>query len=183
MKFKLLILFVAGLSLSGCVDIPDFSDTPTIRYSGISQYTEIDTIDGYRQEKEVVVITMNIEDGNGDLGASSEEINTKAFTEKYLSAPNWQLEANYELISMTLQADGSWEERILTEDRFKWFQILKLDGKPGPIKAKLDLYTDYAKGNSTVLRTRKFKVRIIDRAFNISNQEITDEVVVPVSRD
>lgn len=181
MKFKLLILLVAGLSVSGCVDIPDFSDTPSIRYNGISQYTQIDTIDGYRLENEIVVITLDVEDGAGNLGASPAEYNSDAFAQSYAQVPGWGLRANYELTTLTKRADGTWDERILAEDSTKWFPILKTDGKPGPIKAKLDLYISNFKSNSTRPTTRKYKVRIIDRAFNISNplSEPTDEVVVP----
>ncbi|WP_221390852.1 hypothetical protein [Dyadobacter sp. NIV53] len=183
MKFKVILFFAAAISLASCVDIPDFSDTPKIYYNGISQHTEIDTITspGNEQKVEIVTITIDFEDGDGDLGASEEERNDVNFREAYTKVPNWGLPANYELITMTKQRDSSWTERIIPLDSSKFFKILKTDGKPGPIKGKLDLFVRFPDSRSTVKTTQKYKVRIIDRAFHISNQiEPTDEVIVPI---
>jgi len=182
MKFKILFFILSAVALSSCVDIPDFSDTPTIYYNGIDQYTETDSSSGRLQETEVVVITIDFEDGDGDLGITREQLQDSSITKRYLRVPNWNLEANYELITMKKQKDGTFTESILTGDQFKFFYDLKPDGKPGPIKGKLDLYVRFLKSTSAVPTTLKFKVRIIDRAFHISNQisEPTDEVVVPV---
>ena len=181
MKFKILFLIVSAAALASCVDIPDFSSTPAIYYNGIDQYTESDSSSGKLQETEVVVITIDFEDGDGDLGISKDQLQNVEVTKRYLNAPNWNLEANYELITMKKQKNGTWTESILTGDQFKFFYDLKPDGKPGPIKGKLDLYVRFLKSASAVPTTLKFKVRIIDRALHISNQITeTDEIVVPV---
>lgn len=181
MKFKILFLIVSAVALASCVDIPDFSVTPKIYYNGIDQYTEFDTISGRPQQTEYVVITIDFEDGDGDLGVSDDLRQDQGYTAQYLKIPNWNLEANYELVTMTKQKNGTWTETILTGDQYKWFKELKPDGKPGPIKGKLDLYVRYLKSNSAVPTTVKYKIRIIDRAYHISNQiPETDEVVVPV---
>jgi len=170
MKIKVLLFFVSAIALASCVDIPDFSDTPKIFYNGIDQYTETDE-KGIMREK--VIITIDFEDGNGDLGASPEEYSSPIFKKPY---GNW---GNYELVTVRKIAPGKWQESILSEDSIKWLPILKPDGKPGPIKGKLDLNTSFAKGNSTIPVTLKFKVRIRDRALNVSNQIETDSVIVP----
>ncbi|MCF0070653.1 hypothetical protein LZD49_09230 [Dyadobacter sp. CY261] len=180
MKLKVsLLIFLVAAALAACVDIPDFSDTPVIFYNGISQDTRIDTVQGTIQETEIVTVTINFEDGDGDLGASvAETQDTLNFTGKYLNVPNWNLEANYELVTMIQQKDSTWSESVLIGDRFKFFPILKTDGKAGPIKGKLDMNARFRKLGTAVPTKIKFKVRIIDRAFRISNQIETDPVTV-----
>ena len=184
LKVSLFIILAAGAI--GCVDIPDFSDTPTIYYNGIDQYTQVDTLaNGTVQRNEKVTITIDFEDGDGDLGASADDIQDSTnFRSRYLTMPGWGLEANYELVTMRMNRDSTWSESILPGDRFKWFPLLKPDGKAGPIKGKLDLYVDFRYGNSSVMTPIKFKVRIIDRNFHISNQTPeTDVVIVPLPRE
>jgi len=182
MKLKVSLFILLAVASASCVDIPDFDDTPWIEYNGISQETRVDTINGAPQgETELVTITVDFTDGDGDLGATTAEIqDTLVFTKQYKNVPNWNLEANYELVTMIKQKNGSWSEQILDGDKFKWFPRLKLDGKAGPIKGKLDLNTRFRKTRSTIPTTVKFKVRIMDRAFRASRQVETDTIVVPL---
>lgn len=184
MKFKILLFSAALFSMYGCVDTPNFPDVPSISYNGISQETQEDStvVSG---QKEVVTITINIEDGDGDLGASAEDVQKDDFVAAYKKVPGWGLPANYELTTMTKQSNGTFTSRILEGDSTKFFPVLRPDGKKGPVKAKLDLIIPFPKGNTSRVQTLKFKVRIIDRAFNISKSDgdvITDEVQVPVSQ-
>jgi hypothetical protein len=183
MKLKVsLFLFLAVWS-AGCVDIPDFGDTPVIYFNGITQDIQIDTVSGREQKTEVVTVTLDFEDGDGDLGASSDDVQKTDFTSAYEKVPGWGVPANYELITMVQNKDSSWSERIMEGDSFKFFPLLKPDGKPGPIKGKLDLKIPFRYLGSAVPTKVRFKVRIIDRAFHISNQlEIKEEdaVTVPV---
>jgi hypothetical protein len=183
MKLKLCLFFVSAIGLGSCVDIPDYSTTPFIQYNSISQYTETDTVSGRPQSVEVVTITIDFQDGDGNLGATSEETNDPEFTEQYTKVPNWGREANYELTPMMLAEDGkTWIDAPSSSiENFKFFSYLKPDGKTGPIKGKLEYTSRFYYSGSTKPQKRKFKVRIIDRAFNISNQtEPSDEVTVPV---
>ncbi len=169
MKINVCLFVISAIALASCVDIPDFSNTPKIYYNGIQQYTVYDTAGNKVEEK--VIITIDFEDGDGDIGISSEE---RGDTVKYKT---W---GNYELVTMTKRPDGSWTEAIRSEDAKKFIPILKPDGKPGPIKGKLDLNTTAKYSRSTVPITQKFKVRIRDRAFNVSNQTPeSDTIVVP----
>lgn len=183
MKLKVSLFILLAVAAAGCVDIPDFSDTPKIYYNGISQETRTDTVLGIPQETEVVTVTIDFEDGDGDLGASNVEVqDTVNFTSRYRNVPGWNLEGNYELVTLIQQKDSSWAESILDGDKFKFFPLLKTDGKAGPIKGKLDLNARYRRLNSATPTKLKFKVRIIDRAFHISNQIETDPVSVPLWR-
>jgi len=172
MKVKISLFLVLTVAALGCVDIPDFDDTPKIYYNGIDQYTVVNETTG-KNERENVIITVDFEDGNGDLGTTSEERMNPAFTEPY---GEW---GNYELVTMRKELDGTWSEAILAEDKYKWMPILKPDGKPGPIKGKLDLNSSFLYGASAVPVYVKFKVRIRDRALHVSNQIETDSILVP----
>ncbi|MGV3602513.1 MAG: hypothetical protein ACO1N1_14975 [Dyadobacter fermentans] len=179
MKLKVSLFILLAAVSAGCVDIPDFSDTPKIYYNGISQEVRVDTILGVPQEAEVVTVTIDFEDGDGDLGASSAEVQDSTnFTKKYKEVPGWGLEANYELVTMIQQRDSSWTESVLQGDRNKFFPLLKTDGKAGPIKGKLDMNARFRRLDTAVPTKIKFKVRIMDRGFRISNQIETDPVTV-----
>ena len=182
MKLQVSLFILLAVVTAGCVDIPDFSDTPVIYYNGISQDTQVDSVNGVPTgETEIVSITIDFEDGDGDLGATNEEVqDTLVFTKQYKNVPGWNVEGNYELVTMIKQKNGSWSEQILDGDKFKFFPRLKLDGKAGPIKGRLDLNARFRKSRSTVPTTVMFKVRIIDRAFRFSNQIKTDSITVPL---
>ncbi|GLU54597.1 hypothetical protein [Dyadobacter frigoris] len=167
MKFKILLFFIAAIALASCVDIPNFDDTPKIFYNSIDTETQLDS--SGKKVQENITISINFEDGDGDLGASDAEI---ADSVKYR---DW---GNYELVTSTL-TDGKWVDQILVVDKYKWFPDLKPDGKSGPIKGKLDLHTSAKYFNSSVPITIKYKVRIRDRALHVSNQEPTDSITVP----
>lgn len=192
MKFKLLPFLFPVIAISSCVDIPDFKDTPVISYNGVSQFTQIDTLDAGTpaesvQRIEMVVLSMRFEDGDGDLGVNPRDLQDENLVRsRYAAVPNWGLPANYEVITMTKLSNGSWNERIFSTDSLLFFPELKTDSKPGPIKGTLDFYIRNPIGNSMVQVERRYKVRIIDRKFNISNQEVVPEgdfVKVPVPRE
>jgi hypothetical protein len=172
MQFKVSLFIILAAGAFGCVDIPDFNDTPKIYYNGIDQYPEVDETTG-KNVRENVIITVDFEDGDGDLGATDIERSDSSFVKPYGS---W---GNYELVTARKGANGKWTESILAEDQYKWMPILKPDGKPGPIKGKLDLNTSFLYGNSTVPVYVRFKVRIRDRALHVSEQIETDSILVP----
>ncbi|QRR01088.1 hypothetical protein [Dyadobacter sandarakinus] len=175
MKSKILPFLIVTALAAGCVDIPDFDDTPVIYYNGISQSTEVDENTG-KNVRETVTITVDFEDGNGDLGTSPEERSDSNWKAPY---GNW---GNYELVTARRGADGKWIEQILSEDQFSWMPILKPDGKPGPLKGKLDKNSYFLYTGSSVPTWVRFKVRIRDRALHVSNQITTDSILVPIPR-
>ena len=167
MKLKILLFLITAVGLASCVDIPDFDDTPRIFYNSIDTQTELD--ENGKKVQENITVTIDFEDGDGDLGASDAEI---ADSVKYR---DW---GNYELVTSTL-TNGKWVDQIYTIDKLKWFPDLKPDGKSGPIKGKLDLHTTALYFNSSVPVTIKYKVRIRDRALRVSNQIETDSISIP----
>jgi hypothetical protein len=182
MRLKICLFFVTAIGLGSCVDIPDFDNTPQIEIVGAQQDTRVEIIDGREQKYEMVTLTISFTDGDGDLGITNNERQDSLFRQKYSVVPNWGIEGNYELTILQLNDDGkTWEEVFIGLDRSKWLPLLKSDGKPGPIKGKLDLDIRQYYSASAKLRKRKYKVRIIDRNFHISNwTKESNEVSVPV---
>jgi hypothetical protein len=163
------IFFLAVLS--GCYNPPEFSSVPRIEYASIEKFPEIDPISGGKTDK--VVVTITFEDGDGDLGASAAELSDDAFKDRYGDS------GSYELITVRKLPNGSLDERIYLEDKFKWIPILKTDGTKGAIKGKLDMNVFRRYGNSSVMVEEKYKIRIRDRALQYSNQVETDFISVP----
>ncbi|MEO6684862.1 MAG: hypothetical protein ABIN24_02815 [Dyadobacter sp.] len=171
MKIRILLFCVFALALSGCDPTPDFNTVPSISYNSIGSATELDS--NGKKIRENVTISIDFEDGDGNLGATESEINDYVnFRPPY---GNW---GNYELITARFE-NNKWVERIMTTDSIKFFPLLKVDGKIGPIKGKLDLHTTAFYTNNTKPVLFKFKVRIRDRSLHVSNQVVTDSLYLP----
>lgn len=172
MKVSSALFLCISASFTACVPTPDFDSVPRIEYASIDQSTETDPVTG-KKLRENVVITVTFEDKDGDLGATADERSDENFNSVYGKR------GNYELVTLTKNTDGSWDERILSSDSVMWMPILKPDGRTGPIKGKLDYELKRPYGNSSIDIEQKYKVRIRDRALNYSNQVETDIVTVP----
>lgn len=160
-----------SLSLTGCLDTPNFDNTPSIRYNDVDGYT---IFDGFsRVKKDTVIITVDFEDGDGDIGAPLEaRKDTLPPDGKY---QDW---GDYRLRMFKKDQKGDFVELNLSVDKYKWIPVLKPDGKPGPIKGKLDLGSEYFHATGTKPTVVKFKVQIRDRALRVSNEIETDTVTV-----
>lgn len=167
MSRNLYIVLLICLLTASCVDTPDFNDIPKIYYNSVEQHTDTNAL-GNKVEK--IIISIDFEDGNGDLGASDSERSNLA---KYADG-----RGNYELITCTFE-NNAWVERFSSLDSNKFFPELKLDGKSAPIKGRLDLNTEAPYSNSAKLVLHKWKVRIRDRSMKFSNQIVTDSILVP----
>ncbi|HEV7349069.1 hypothetical protein [Telluribacter sp.] len=174
MRYTVYIFLFAALTLVSCVETPDFDTTPTIAFNSIDKFTVPDPFSGPNARKDSVIITIDFEDGDGDLGVTAEErSDTTLLNSKY---SGW---GNYELKTLRLEK-GSFVELPTAVTSKLFFPVLKRDGKPGPIKGKLDFsqiffYSRFAQ--PTVL---KFQVRVRDRSLRVSNIIETDTISVPL---
>ncbi|SEI60526.1 hypothetical protein SAMN04487995_1612 [Dyadobacter koreensis] len=167
MNLKVCLFFIMSVLVASCVDLPEFNDTPKIYYNSIDHYPDTNSL-GNKVEK--IIISIDFEDGNGDLGASEAERNNSV---KYADG-----KGNYELITCTFE-NNMWVERFSSLDHNKFFPELKPDGKSAPIKGKLDLNTEAPFSNSANLVLHKWKIRIRDRSLKFSNQVVTDSILIP----
>ena len=169
--FDIGIFLAIGLTLDGCVDTPDFDNTPSIRFNDVQPYTIYDSFS--KTNADSIVITIDFEDGDGDLGISVDD--RRDTTKLNTIYSQW---GNYEITVLEKQKDGTFKVRPVSVFDKLFFDILKPDGKPGPIKGKLDLRQTFPTSRFAKLTTVKFRVRIRDRAFNVSNTVETDTLSV-----
>lgn len=174
------VLLLAGvlLTVSACINEPNYSKTPAITYKQVQPPITLPAGTGVGQGKrDSVVITIGFQDGDGDLGEDTGDTNRiKALFAK----ETW---GNYELRTFQY-VNGKYTELILAANQKLFFPRLTKDGQKGSIEGTLDFSQKffYQTGQSGYkIVPLKFQIRIRDRALNISNTIETDTVRVPVS--
>lgn len=167
-----LFLSVAILS-AGCVDVPDYDNTPKIDFNSIEKISFVDT--NFTQALvDSVIVTVDFQDGDGDLGV--DEI-TRGDTITYR---DW---GNYKMTAYRVRSNGTEEEYTMPGNERLFFPILKPDGKKGPIKGRLSFSQNFPYlGTFTELGFLKFKISVRDRTMNVSNEIWTDTVGVWVNK-
>ncbi|MGM0579151.1 MAG: hypothetical protein ACQETL_00620 [Bacteroidota bacterium] len=73
--FYLLFILSVSLLLTACPTPPEFDNTPSIEYEDIAYSQRADTTSGGQPlNQDVISLTISFEDGNGDLGLRSSEL-------------------------------------------------------------------------------------------------------------
>lgn len=159
-------VIISSLWLGSCLSVPEFSHTPEIEFSGIAISPRLDAnTGGY---KDSITISIKFKDGDGDLGASAEDI---ALNPPHNFVLKQFRKVNGDFVPY-VPADTS---SVLTGGYFH-----RLSGeKPGPIEGTIHhrveiLHCCYKYAKDTI----RFEVFIRDRAGNISNTVTTDPVIV-----
>lgn len=166
-------ILVGSLSISSCVNEPNYSTTPHIDVKGISRYT-LDAGKGVGQQKrDSLVITIGFKDGDGDLGNNLPI--TATDTARYLQAGGW---GNYKIRTFRFE-NNQFRELPGKEDNFLLFPQLGREGKSEPIEGTLDLRQIYLYGSSYKNYLVKYRIQLRDRALNSSNEIETDTITVP----
>lgn len=173
--FLIGILFVGG-TLS-CVDTPNFEDTPSIQFNSIDKFTVPDPFSGPNAKKDSVVITIDFEDGDGDLGISPDERSDTTLLNSIYK--DW---GNYDLTILRSNGKGNFTELPSSVSGKLFFPVLRKDGKPGPIKGKLDFSQIFYYSRFAKPATLKFRVKVRDRALKVSNVIETDTISVPLDQ-
>lgn len=73
-------IFVAFLALTSCFDAPEFDTTPKIEYSSV-KFKDV----GTNSDADSLIIFLNFEDGDGDLGLSTQELSPPFNQKTYFS--------------------------------------------------------------------------------------------------
>ena len=168
-------LFVIGIAfaLSSCFNEPNYSNVPDIKFKGIFRYPLAAGAGVGKTKRDSVVTTVSFTDGNGDLGNAFPLSN--ADTTLYKSNGGW---GNYEIKIFRLE-NKEYKEVILPIANFLVFPDLT-KGKPkGAIEGTLDFTQIFFYGTTVKLFPTKFRIRIRDRALNVSNVIETDTLTLP----
>ncbi len=176
MKKNLYIFGFLTLIVS-CTGLPDFSNTPSISYNNVRIITT--QVPGQLgiAKKDSVIISINYQDGDGDIGHTEEELKNVFKTQ----GDGFQ---NY-MVDFYFKKNGKFE-KIVPDDiiggNIKFH--LKEGTKPGPIEGVIDYSIDFYYNLYSGFKitgkqdTIKLGITIKDRALNVSNTTETPEFVI-----
>ena len=170
-----------------CTGEPDFSNIPEISFNSVKILTTQKQSSLGTTKKDSVILTINFQDGDGDLGFSEDDFKSlvktqgdsvQTFDVKIFVSKNGKFIRSYpkEKIGGNLKG-GIIKDN--TDVRFR------KGSKSGPIEGTIDFGTKFEYGifqgipyltgkNDTV----KFSIQIMDRALNRSNVVETTPVVI-----
>ena len=178
MKNKTLFISSVCLSMFACTGEPDFSFIPEIGFNNVRVLTV--TSQGLLgvAKKDSVIMTVNFQDGDGDLGFTPAEL----ITLKKTTGDSLQTF----VVDIYVQRNGKFVRSFPKEKFGGNFPIrFKQGSKPGPIEGTVDYSATFEynvfqgipflKGKSDTI---KFAIQIKDRALNKSNVVETSPVVI-----
>jgi hypothetical protein len=170
-----LILLVISASTIGCYEAPNFSNTPLISFNSMTKFTVADPFSGPTAKRDSVVVTLDFQDGDGDLGEPVDGRTDARYSD-------W---GNYELRTFKRLSNGKFEEVILAANSKLFFPELvknsKKTGRKSPIEGTLDYAVYFPYSKRSQISTVKFQIRIRDRALNASNVIESDTISVPIT--
>lgn len=178
MKNKILYISSVCLLLFACTSEPDFSVIPAISFNDIKVFTSASQGLLGVSKKDSVIITVDYQDGDGDLGFTPDElIRLKKTTGDSLQTF---------LVEIFVKRNGIFLKSNPKEKFGGNFPIrFKQGTKTGPIEGSMNYSVNfeysvfqgipYLKGKNDTI---KFAVQIKDRALNKSNIVETTPIVI-----
>jgi hypothetical protein len=182
MKSFRLALVLGGLAtgLGGCLKAPEYAITPSISNNNV-QVRRFKYADPRQQPIDSVFITVNFQDGDGDLGLTAAESQQAPYAFPSIFNNNYFVEPFIKdaktgkfvsTVAMGLTTTGAYNGRFdhITD---------VTSSKTAPIKGTLTRtialgYGDLFKAGQVV----RFDVSIADRALHVSNVVRTDSIVI-----
>jgi hypothetical protein len=161
------------LTVVACIKEPDFSDVPSITALPF-EHRILSSPDrlGNRVLRDSVVFQIGFQDGDGDLGITSDE---------YAGKGDPKLKGLNNYVVRVFRKVGSTYKEVFPQVSYtSYFPPLKPDGKKGPIEGTLRFSQTFYQDFTQPLRkdTLKFQIKIIDRALHESNPVETDTIMV-----
>lgn len=198
MKSFRLFLSLGGLALlaaglGGCLKAPEYSTTPSISNNNV-RVSRFNPVNPGETRRDSIYITINYQDGDGDLGLSEQESKVAPYAYQNADGTINKFNNNYFIESMvkhpgstryvptTVLNDKTGQQEPLAVDAFngRFEHITGLtDSKDAPIKGTLTRtlslgYGDYFSAGDSV----RFNVSIADRALHVSNVVRTASIVI-----
>ncbi len=195
MKSFRLFLSLGGLALlaaglGGCLKAPEYSTTPSISNNNV-RVSRFNPVNPGETRRDSIYITINYQDGDGDLGLSEQESKVAPYAYQNADGTINKFNNNY-FIEPLVKHPGStrYESPIILPNgggplalgafngRFEHITGLT-DSKDAPIKGTLTRtlslgYGDYFNAGDSV----RFNVSIADRALHVSNVVRTASIVI-----
>ena len=188
MKSSRLLLSLSGLALlatglSGCLEAPEYSTTPSISNNNV-RVRRFNPVNPGEQRIDSIFITINYQDGDGDLGLSGTESNVppyaypSLFNNNYFVEPLVKDKQTGKFVTPIDPKTGALLLPGAYNGRFDHITGLT-DRQDAPIKGTLTRlivlgYNDLFTAGDVV----RFDVSIADRAMHVSNVVRTDSIVI-----
>ena len=166
---------------TSCLNPPTYSNTPSISFNSITR-TRYTTSNGAPIDS--VFITINFQDGDGDLGLTTAEATASPYTPTYYGANFYMTPyvkntntGNYDALQFVRP------DLFLTVnsyyDRFDHLSNTT-DNKAAPLRGTLRRAYAFLYGSPFLPNQEvKFKISIFDRALHQSNEIETSSIIIP----
>lgn len=172
LKYSLLLL-VLVLALSSCREEPSYSDIPSITFDRVEQYTTTKN----RVTFDSLVVVVDYQDGDGDLGLSRGEGGSQSgpdFEPPF--EPGSPFYDNF-IVNMQVKRGNTYEPRAINFNGR--FPRLSRDDKPEALEGEIRYtITSFTTESYPFRDTVRFEVYIYDRALNQSNIVYTDDIIL-----
>lgn len=166
-------LLLLGSGLSSCLKAPEYSTTPAISFNSFV-LRRVNFSNPKQQPIDSAFITINFQDGDGDLGLNqAERRGTKDsinyYIEPFIKSNTGKYVSTVALgLTKTGDFNGTFDHPTAITD-----------GKAAPIKGTLRRTIGFGYGDYfTAGQTIRFEISIADRARHLSNTIRTDSAVV-----
>ena len=175
-------LVVSAYGITSCISPPDYPDTPEIEFKSITNKHIVPTDNTADFNR--VVISVDYKDGDGDLGLRDTDMEPPYNTNK----PDGSLNPdgyNYLCRLQVRNTNNEFEDVVFPpndpgyDGRYPRLTPDSQGDRKAPLKGtidyKQDIFANSILGPGSVIR---FKVRIKDRALNVSNEVLTSPVTL-----
>ena len=176
-----------ALGLSSCLKEPEYSFTPAISFNDI-RVIRIPPKSAGEQALDSIRMTINYQDGDGDLGLSTDDLKVSPFTFLNPDSTYNRFSKNFFIeIFIRNPATGIYQLRATKTitspagyDGAFPHPTTDTDSKSAPIKGTLT-YAPGAFGLGDIFQARdsvRFEISIADRALHVSNTITTKAVYI-----
>lgn len=162
MKLLQNLFFVFILAIGGCIEVPEYSKTPSISFNSVF----------FRDETPIdyIYLTINYKDGDGDLGLSNSDLKIDPFKEFIDSVGVSVVNPNhYNIFPVLYRKVGEQYLPSLVTGYNGIFPRLRDDGRKGPIEGSIQYKLGSVNFFNEDSSIAKIRVYIQDRALNKSN--------------
>ena len=187
LAFSIGSLGLLAASLSSCLKAPEYPVTPSISFNDI-QVIRLQPKQAGGQPLDSIRMTINYQDGDGDLGLSSDEQKVAPFKFRNPDSTYNKFNRNFFIeVFIRNPATGKYEMRVTKTpaapagyDGAFPHPTATTDSKAAPIKGTLT-YAPLAFGLGDIFQPRdsvRFEITIADRALHVSNTITTRSVYI-----
>ncbi|MGI4863493.1 MAG: hypothetical protein ACRYFZ_06185 [Janthinobacterium lividum] len=174
------VLGLVAVGLSGCLSEPSYSNTPSISFESIRRVRY--TISGSPVDS--VFLTINFQDGDGDLGVTAAEAGAAPYSTRYRGA-NFYV-TPFLKNSITNRFDSLKTLRpdlTLTKssyyDRFDHLSTTT-DNRASPLRGTITRAYRFDYGDQYLPNQEaQFTISIVDRALHQSNEVTSTSILFP----